>query len=63
MKFSQGIAGKIGFPSTYAPFKENGGYLYTHKARHLAAYTTQHFKLKVPNAQRLVVVRSDKNFP
>ncbi len=57
------MASNIGFPSTYAPFKENGGYLYTPMARHLAAGTTQHFKLAVPNAKNLVVVIGDKKFP
>jgi len=36
---------------------------YAHKARHLAFGTTQHFKLKVPNAQRLVVMIGFKKFP
>jgi transglutaminase/protease-like cytokinesis protein 3 len=63
VKVSQGMSGKIGFPSTYAPFKENGGYLYSPMARHLAVGTTQHFKLKVPNAQNLVVVTGDNKFP
>jgi len=44
VKVSQGMAGNIGFSSTNAPFKENGGYLYAPLARHLKAYTTQHFK-------------------
>jgi len=44
VKVSQGMAGKIGFPSTNAPFKENGEYLYTPMARHLKAYTTQRLK-------------------
>ncbi|RKZ43947.1 MAG: hypothetical protein DRR00_28960, partial [Candidatus Parabeggiatoa sp. nov. 3] len=63
VKVSQGMAGKIGFPSTYAPFKENGGYLYAHKARHLTPGTTQHFKLAVPNAKNVVIVIGDKKFP
>jgi transglutaminase/protease-like cytokinesis protein 3 len=63
VKVSQGMSGKIGFPSTYAPFKENGGYLYAPMARHLTPSTTQHFKLKVPNAKNLVVVIGDKKVP
>jgi len=63
VKVSQGMGGKIGFPSTYAPFKENDGYLYAHKARHLAFGTTQHFKLAVPNAKSVVVVIGEKKFP
>ena len=63
VKVSQGMGSKIGFPSTYAPFKENGGYLYAPMARHLTPGTTQHFKLAVPNAQRLVVVIGDNKFP
>jgi hypothetical protein len=63
VKVSQGMAGNIGFPSTNAPFKENGEYLDTPMARHLTPGTTQHFKLAVPNAKNVVIVIGDKKFP
>ncbi len=56
VKVSQGLSGKIGFPKTYALFKEKGGYLYSPKHYYLKVGTTQTFQLAMPEVQKVAVV-------
>ena len=59
VKVNQGMSGKIGFPKTFAPFKENQGYLYTPKQAYLGAGTKQSFKLAI-SADKVAVLINDK---
>jgi len=59
VKVNQGMSGKIGFPKTFAPFKENQGYLYTPKQAHLRAGTKQSFKLAI-SADKVAVLIGEK---
>lgn len=63
VKVNQGLSGNIGFPKTFAPFKEKKGYLYTPMQAHLKAGTTQKFKLAIEAADKVAVLIENKWHP